>query len=132
MKYKTAELTGALLDAAVARAEGATPAVGLRTPFPHLRFPDGICICVSDYKPSSDWRRGGPIIEREKISVYEQNDGWVAGYGIKAEEGECYSTLTGGGPASIEFDGATGYGDTPLLAAMRAYVTSKLGKEVEL
>jgi hypothetical protein len=54
VKYKVSELEGALLDAAVARAEGdnspisVTAAAGGRT----------------YWSPSTDWQYGGPIIER--------------------------------------------------------------------
>ena len=66
-----------------------------------------------EYYPSTDWAQGGPIIEREGIDLQYQggdNDKWAADmFGA-----EC----------SV-------YGDTPLIAAMRCYVASKLGDEVE-
>lgn len=65
------------------------------------------------YKPSSKWEHGGPIIERERISVisdyHEIEDGWLADGGKKQV-----------------------FGPTPLIAAMRCYVASKLGEEVEV
>lgn len=60
---------------------------------------------------SSTWVCGGPIIEREKIAIKENGyDHWFA----KA--------------------GASKWmrGPTPLIAAMRCYVASKLGDEVEV
>ena len=63
------------------------------------------------YCPSTDWIQGGPIIEREGIDLQCQNQGlWCADLGLDS---------------SI-------YGPTPLIAAMRCYVASKLGDEVEL
>jgi hypothetical protein len=63
------------------------------------------------FSPSTDWSQGGPIIEREKISVVEGMDGeWQAGM------------------RPYKFR----YGPTPLIAAMRCYVTSKMGAEVEI
>jgi hypothetical protein len=62
-------------------------------------------------KPSTDWAQGGPIIERERIEV-RPYDGvkWIA------------------------TDNLTNHtvGTTPLIAAMRCYVASKLGDEVEI
>jgi hypothetical protein len=65
---------------------------------------------------STDWALGGGIIERANIAItgtnfpwWECDDGWYA------HIGDCYS-----------------YGTTPLIAAMRCYVASKLGDEVEL
>lgn len=59
---------------------------------------------------SADWRWGGSIIEREKIALFlNGNDEWAATDGIK-----------------------NAVGDTPLIAAMRCYVASKLGDEIDL
>jgi hypothetical protein len=66
---------------------------------------------LPDY--STDWAAGGTIIEREGIAVWQFDDvTWraIARYAV---------------PDPIE-------GATPLVAAMRAYVTSKLGDEVQL
>lgn len=63
------------------------------------------------YNPSSSWRLAGPIIEQNKISVEWTRDGWKASKSI------------GGG--HIYFSG-----EGPLIAAMRCFVASKLGKTV--
>jgi Protein of unknown function (DUF2591) len=61
------------------------------------------------FNPSINWAQGGPIIEREGIDIY-QSGVWVA-----------------------EMDGKhTTEGPTPLIAAMRCYVASKLGDEVDV
>jgi len=111
MKTKTSELIGPALDWAVAKCE-----------HKHVRFwPDGR---VQYLHPNTewtdfviDWSQGGQIIEREKISPcfsHEYGD-WWATTGDFTEE----ATL--------------GYrGDTPLIAAMRCYVASKLGETVEI
>ena len=66
---------------------------------------------VSDYwQPSELWEQGGPIIEREHIELEWSGQDWIAV--IRADE---------------EF-----FGFTPLIAAMRCYVASKLGEEVEI
>jgi len=97
MKHKTEELSDELLDAAVAKAMG----LG--------RVPSAI------WQPSRNWEHGGPIIERERITVgpaASKRYGWWAGQ-----------------PADHREDS---YGPTPLIAAMRAYVAGKVGEEVEL
>ena len=59
---------------------------------------------------STDWAQGGPIIEREKMTLEWTGEDWMA-Y-IRHDE---------------EY-----FGPTPLIAAMRCFVASKLGEEVEL
>jgi hypothetical protein len=60
---KTADLTGAVLDYWVARADGTDPTVDSQMTF----------------APSTTWAHGGPIIEREKIMVVWNDGGWIAG-----------------------------------------------------
>jgi len=61
---------------------------------------------------STDWAKAGPIIEEEKMHIAYNFDEhvWEAGW-------DCH---------------VSGWGDTPLVAAMRCYVASKLGDEVEV
>ena len=69
-------------------------------------------------KYSTDWAQGGPIIEREGINLdnYAKNPKWSAWTPAPdRESGE-----------------AQAYGPTPLIAAMRCYVASKLGDDVTL
>lgn len=99
---KTSELTGTALDWAVARCEGG---VGENQ------------LLGAWYAPSTNWAQGGPIIEREIITlIHPRWDGWTAHKYDDRIEDESY-TLDG---------------DTPLIAAMRCYVASKLGDEVEI
>ena len=71
---------------------------------------------VSDYyQPSVDWEQGGAIIECEEITV-EYAGVWL---------GRCWKDSDGEEQIQIE-------GTTPLIAAMRCYVASKLGDEVEV
>lgn len=112
MKINTNELSGTALDWAVARIEGEA-------------LVDG-CLFTKDpaeeqvlYTPSTDWSQGGPIIEREKISIECHGEEWIAqklGIDYYAPD------------SSDEFP----YGPTPLTAAMRCYVASKLGDEIEI
>ena len=59
---------------------------------------------------STDWALAGPIIERERIATWGDGDLYW--------EAEC--------------GWAWAKGPTPLIAAMRCYVTLKLGDEVEV
>ena len=69
------------------------------------------------YHPSSNWYQGGPIIEKEKISVEIKPHGyWMGSFQYNYADDKEFLTL----------------GPTPLVAAMRCFVTSKLGDEVEV
>jgi hypothetical protein len=97
------DLLGVELNRWVAKAEGkGTPA---------------------DFSASTDWAQGGPIIEREGIHIAPmpaKGSTWcaiaVGRLPVRASGG------TGGG--WIE-------GPTPLAAAMRAYVVSRFGYDLE-
>lgn len=71
---------------------------------------NGRVLSLTSWAPSTDWAQGGPIIEREKIELrfYREwcGDLDTMSYGL--------------------------FGPTPLIAAMRCYVASKLGDEVEV
>ena len=107
MKLKTSELQGAALDWAVAKCEG-------RDQFFSLNLPKHKEHCFSRMAYSTDWAQGGPIIEREKISVWARGNEWASESFVPNQQGlECV-------------------GPTPLIAAMRCYVASKLGDSVEV
>ena len=146
---KTAELTGAALDYAVAKCEHPDlvwgSSIGIhhasyQIVIPHLPEPQ----CY--WNPSTNWSQAGPIIEREKMTLvcaegdYNQS---------KAGTPDCYDTYwvaekgrlsagTSYGPQgddwgegfNIDVDCMTG--PSPLIAAMRCYVASKLGDNVEI
>lgn len=108
MKIKTSELTGDALDWAVALIEYPEwKEQGYLEVFPYdLHFDDG-----EVYSPSTDWAQGGPIIEREEINL------WTEGYAAwEATKPGFWQE----------------WGPTPLIAAMRCYVGTKLGNEVEV
>lgn len=113
MKIKTAELTGAALDWAVAKCVGSDPEITQYGGTTALRFEHRL------YSPSTDWATGGPIIEWRKITLGYLKAGdsiqWEARYFDDA-----------GRFRNCE------YAPTPLVAAMRCYVASKLGGEVEI
>ena len=112
MKIKTSELDGAQLDYAVAKCEGE-----------EVRLEKGQLEALwtdNGYKPSTNWAQGGPIIEREGISTRHSE---------KDARGAWYAVL---GPNRFLSPDHEGSGPTPLIAAMRCYVASKLGDEVEI
>jgi hypothetical protein len=115
MKIKTSELTRAALNWAVAKCEEWPMGIWYdEDELPMMRDDE-----VMEWKPSSDWAQGGPIIERMGIGIWKHwssEDGsplviWYA----EERDGEHEQS-----------------GDTPLNAAMRCYVASKLGDEVEI
>lgn len=139
MKYKVSELDGALLDAAVAKAEGLEVHPG-RDRFVVAQSIDKVW--ADEIAPSRDWSHAGPIIEREKISInfkhrrssFDKESGdWVAHMFVIGS-----NMLIPGAylsdPATGEAEGVHLHfsADMPLTAAMRAYVASKFGEEVEL
>ena len=103
---KTSELTGAALDWAVMHCEHPNNTLQF---FFKLR---ALHALHSSFYYSTNWAQGGPIIEREKIAVQSPNDkGWYA-------RDYAFKTHTSG--------------STPLIAAMRCYVASKLGNTIEI
>ena len=99
---KTNELTGKALDWAVHQA----------------RF-EGACHDEPFPSYSTDWAQGGPIIEREGMGLwaYQWNEQGEAEQGWYAEDKDGDHVQNG---------------PTPLIAAMRCYVASKLGEDVSI
>jgi len=103
---KTSELTGAVLDWAVATANGDFPQWDAEWEVFYAANGD-------DMNYSTDWTQGGPILERERITVrFWEGESFVHAYKWNTD-------------GWLE-------GSTPLIAAMRCYVASKLGDEVEI
>lgn len=112
MKIKTSELIGPALDWAVAECEGED--------FLAEHLTNGIGMEFEATRYSTNWAQGGPIIERESITL------------------RVNACVVGHWAAFIDFGGsncnvrARQSGTTPLIAAMRCFVASKLGDEVEI
>ena len=114
---KTRELTGHALDWAVAQC------LGLEVTFDSW----GVCYIgkvqrdesglgyPAPFEPSHNWAQGGPIIEREKICPCPSS----------SAAGSQWSATDLGGHITY-------FGPTVLIAAMRCYVASKLGDEIEI
>lgn len=134
VKIKTADLIGAQLDWAVAMASGKLGSddddevvLGMLY-WCHGNNPEKVAgpshinpntgRHFGFFMPSRNWSHGGPIIERERITLAHEpsRGGWSAGL------------------ASPTFDyfNFLGYAEAPLVAAMRAFVASKLGDEVKV
>jgi hypothetical protein len=110
---KTNELTRPALDWAVCEATGFFKGyTQFRTGKNFLKV-WGVAM-NTHLHPSTDWSQGGPIIEREGMCISRTN---------KTRE-EPWAALIDG---YYWIDGPT-----PLIAAMRCYVASKLGAEVEI
>lgn len=110
---RTGELTGAALDWAVAKCEGCSEKrLNNAGMWMHIRQQGA-------FRFSTEWSHGGPIIEREHLSIEATHvggrvggldDRWMA-----SDRGHC-----------------TEFAYAPLIAAMRCYVASKLGDTVEV
>jgi len=110
MKIKTADLIGPALDWAVAKClpnpQDVTCKNGVVRRQP-VRYA---------FTPSTNWAQGGPIIEQECMDILclaGGDDGWQADKYLHTEQ-------------------VIGFGHTPLVAAMRCFVASHLGDEVEI
>lgn len=128
MKIKTSELTGPAFHWAVAKCEGkveqgvyGTPQ--LRDTELHLHYCDAFLDNI--FSPTTNWEQGGPIIEREGINLTKFK---------KDEVDDCDVGMWDAAYDRDDFgnDAKSSIGPTPLIAAMRCYVASKLGYEVEI
>lgn len=113
MKIKTADLTGPALDWAVATCEGMVPSWNderfLEIFTYQQRVGQGYCW-------SKDWSQAGPIIERERIRTEPFGGGWLACI-WNEDNGEYHLFYRA---------------STPLIAAMRCFVASKMGDEIDV
>ena len=112
MNVKTSELTGPALDYAVMVCLHPNN-VGKVEFFHELRNRHALHV---SFHYSTDWSQGGPIIERERILIQPEI----------GKEG------CGNAWNAISMADTEAYGPTPLVAAMRCYVASKLGDEVDV
>jgi hypothetical protein len=145
---KTADLTGNALDWAVAQCEGRTGQYWMN---------DSVW---GNYSPSTRWALGGEIIEREGIDTRQIKcapyqilevrqyspvaKGDVLEYlkGFNREmvkrpqthplNGMWMARMSEGTGSSVFWRKADNLSPTPLIAAMRCYVASKMGDEIEI
>jgi hypothetical protein len=115
MKIKTQDLTGPALDWAVAKAGGGAKNIAV--------FLDGHSR-LGMYNYSNDWAQGGPIIEQEGVELI---------CNLNPAEAATFKTEPHWRASKRAWaKGDIWYGPTPLTAAMRCYVASKLGDEVDV
>ena len=117
-QVKVAEATELQLDWLVARIEGVVGDDGLPKLFRwtgsgRLSVRSEPRSGIGIYDPSTNWGRGGLIIERELI------------YLMRNSKHQWVSTYAGAEPMGYT-------GSTPLIAAMRCYAASKLGDTAEV
>lgn len=105
-KIKTQNLAGPALDWTVAKCQ-------------KLKGDVIASVTVGEFSPSTQWHWGGPIIEREGITLLYCEGEYVAGTNPECFDGQVFMYHKQ-------------YGLTPLIAAMRCYVASKLGDEVDI
>ena len=121
MLVKTSDLTGRALDWAVAKCDKRTIGFNLGGGLEvRGRTEDGAELPEQwdlwmPWHPSTRWDQGGPIIEREGITISKTAHGFWEAYKRPASTQECY-----------QVDGS------PIVAAMRCFVASKLGDTVEV
>lgn len=107
---KTSELTGAALDWEVAKCDGRV----WECADSFLAYHES-----GDMNYSTNWAQGGPIIERENLCIdidFNASGIWLSWIKQNYDDEPRYMVS----------------GTTPLIAAMRCYVASKLGNNVEI
>lgn len=109
MKVQTNSLIGRTLNWAVAACEGHAAELDYGEVV-SFKYVFGIK-SRRLWQPSTSWQQGGPIIEREKIAVWFSKGDWNS---------------------QLRDTSAKMHGPTPLIAAMRCYVASKLGDVIDV
>jgi hypothetical protein len=116
MKVKTSELQGAPLNWAVAQI--------LELPLDDLRTSRSVVFYLGEpWVPDIYWEQGGVIIEEEKIALSAAPEHWSAYVARGTRE------IAGITTPNWTFKQN---GPTPLIAAMRCYVASQIGDEVDV
>jgi len=113
-KIKVQDLSGTALDWVVAKCEQGgqlPPDFNPRYSLPY----------------STDWSDGGPLIERENIGLREPRDACKPDGVVVLKINYWYArTMKENGDTCVQ------NGPTALVAAMRCYVASKMGSEIEI
>ena len=137
MKIKTHELEGAALDWAVATA------LGLQLHkdallggvnmwgwwISGLSDDPNTWTSLRNFQPSSDWGLAGSIIERERILLAPVSHSGVTENGVEFDKPSGWRAAK---TKAFWLRVPSFSGQMPLIAAMRCYVASKLGDEIEV
>lgn len=120
IQLRVEELSNVQLDAMVAHVEGWTTRTrsernGEAWNMVCWLYDEANGYGVKRFQPSTDWADGGPIIEREQVSLHPPTE--TSDWGAV-------------GPASLTVTRMSG--PTPLVAAMRAFLAARVGETVEL
>ena len=124
MKHKTLELTGTKLDAAVGKSLGLTTGIRDRTGLPLFKTYQTEGLLAGEptennyFEPSCVWAHGGPIIDRALIS-------------LEFDTATRIWTATHPGVPGV-IPPKSMHAESPLVAAMVAFVRVRLGDEVDL
>lgn len=114
----TSQVIGPALNWAVAKSEGI-----------EVRVDDGMVWEIPlrewDYTPSEFLTQGDSIIDRERIVVIACNPLYFPKGNAAGDHYEPYNKAT-------SEQGIKMYGPTPLIAAMRCFVGSKMGQEIQI
>lgn len=125
MMIKTAELKDRALDWAAGKASGLEIHISVSKKYGPAIFSE---THGDFYSPSIDWAQGGPIIERELMEFdFECRDSF--GRPIECAPTDTYRAKCQADEANMS---TCAKGPTHLIAAMRCYVASKLGDEIEI
>ena len=119
MKIKTADLIGPALDWAVAKC--------LQPGYEEWRL---IRWIEQEFAPTANWAQGGPIIEREGINLsVDYQDDWLTTDKVQIGwKANLWNNSVPGTAGFLQW----AYGPTPLVAAMRCFVASRFGDEVDI
>ena len=116
---KVSELTDGALDYWVGRCNGDDKEY-LLSEVGHECLVRTGAITAERYSPSTNWAQGGPIIERERITL-----------GDHGEQDAALWVAAKNGPTHINSFQSYYIGQTPLIAAMRCFVASSFGDAVD-
>ena len=117
MNVKVSEAKGQVLDYLVAQAMGKTIYRSKSGRWMTANYGDfNPRHGAPWFVPSTDWAQGWPIIERERLLIQPE----------LGKEG------AGNAWYCVAITPHDAYGATPLVAAMRCYVASKMGDEIEV
>ena len=140
MKIKVSEATNTQLDWLIAKCEGleVESIQTLRSGGQYLNVWTVCCLTgerehTTIWEPTTDWGQGGQIIEREFIAVFSiETCPFEGQWAADQNRHQQLSTDEMGDELYSFYPSGLQYGPTPLVAAMRCMVVSKLGSEVEV